>query len=94
MSNVIVKSAQVTEKQVNIKGTPGIIRRQMACIDLGNGYELPFSVGLGQRPAYPPGNYTIDPRSYMTNQYGDLQVGRYVDLLPVDHKPALPAAAK
>jgi Helix-destabilising protein len=88
MSNVIVKNLEVIEKQVNGKSGPVIIRRQMACIDQGNGYETPFSVGLGQRAPYPPGRYVIDPKSYSVNQYGDLQLNRYVDLIPAEHKPA------
>ncbi|MEQ1511615.1 MAG: single-stranded DNA-binding protein [Lysobacteraceae bacterium] len=91
MSNVIVKNANVTEKQINGKSGPAIIRRQMACIDQGDGYEMPFSVGLGQRAPYPPGRYVIDPKSYSVNQYGDLQLNRYVDLLPAEHKPVSPS---
>ncbi len=46
-----VKSAAVDE-QHNAK-TNSIIRSQMVGLDLGNGFELPFRVGLGQRPPYP-----------------------------------------
>ena len=92
MPRVSVKNAQVEERQINGKNGPMLIRRQMASIDLGNGYEQPFSVGLGQRPPYPPGIYDIDPRSFSTNTYGDLALSRYVDLVSVDHKPAAAVA--
>ena len=79
-----VKSAAVEEQQ----SKNGIIRSQTVGLDLGNGFELPFRVGLGQRPPYPPGEYDIDPRSFALSQYGDLQLKRYVDLVPLMAKPA------
>ncbi|MDR2872064.1 MAG: G5P family DNA-binding protein [Xanthomonadaceae bacterium] len=80
-----VKSSTVEEIRTS-KGD--IIRSQTVGLDLGNGFELPFRVGLGSRPAYPPGEYDIDPRSYALSQYGDLILKRYVDLLPLSVKPA------
>jgi hypothetical protein len=88
MPIVNVKNAHVEERSVNGKNGPMLIRRQMASIELANGYEQPFSVGLGRNPPYPPGQYDIDPRSFAVNQYGDLQLGRYVDLIPLAHKPS------
>ncbi|MEZ0470079.1 single-stranded DNA-binding protein [Luteimonas salinilitoris] len=81
-----MKTAQVDET-INQK-SGAIIRSQTAGLDLGNGFHLPFRVGLGKRPAYPAGNYDIDPKSFALNGYGDLTLGRYVDLVSVDHKPA------
>jgi len=86
-----VKSAAVDEQRNEKKGT--IIRTQMAGLDLGNGYELPFRVGLGQRPAYPAGEYDIDPKCFALSEYGDLTLKRYVDLVPLVAKPHAPAAA-
>lgn len=83
-----VKSGAVEEQQ----SKNGIIRSQTVGLDLGNGFELPFRVGLGQRPAYPPGEYDIDPKSFALSNYGDLTLKRYVDLVPLSIKPA--AAAK
>lgn len=80
-----VKSAVVEEKTTG-KGT--IMRSQTVGLDLGNGFELPFRVGLGNRPAYPAGEYDIDPKSFALGQYGDLQLGRYVDLVPIGAKAA------
>lgn len=88
-----VKTAQVME-EVNTK-TGSIIRSQMVGLDLGNGYELPFRVGLGNRPAYKPGDYDIDPNSFALGQYGDLTLKRYVDLVEAGpHKAAPVAPAK
>lgn len=81
-----VKTAQV-EEELNQK-TQTIMRSQTVGLDLGNGFELPFRVGLGKRPAYPPGEYDIDPRSFALGTFGDLQLKRYVDLVPLAHKPA------
>lgn len=91
MPIVIIKSSAANE-EVN-KKTGALMRSQTAGLDLGNGFHLPFRVGLGQRPAYPAGEYDIDPKSFSLNQYGDLQLGRYVDLVPIGAKPA-PVAGK
>ena len=86
-----VKSAAV-EEQHNSKSN-SIMRSQTVGLDLGNGFELPFRVGIGQRPAYAPGEYDIDPKSFALGPYGDLILKRYVDLVPLSAKPAAPAAA-
>ncbi|SBV35991.1 conserved hypothetical protein [uncultured Stenotrophomonas sp.] len=85
-----VKSAAV-EEQLSSKSN-SIMRSQTVGLDLGNGFELPFRVGLGQRPAYPPGEYDIDPKSFALSPYGDLVLKRYVDLVPLGAKPHAPAA--
>lgn len=83
-----VKSAAVDEQRNESKGT--IMRSQMAGLDLGNGFELPFRVGIGQRPPYPAGEYDIDPKSFALGTYGDLTLKRYVDLIPLQAKPVAP----
>lgn len=85
MPTVIVKSAAV-EEQTTRAGD--IIRSQTVGLDLGNGFHLPFRVGLGKNPAYKPGEYDIDPRSFGLSQYGDLILKRYVDLVPIDNRAA------
>ncbi|MFC5578049.1 single-stranded DNA-binding protein [Lysobacter niabensis] len=90
MPVVTVKSAQVEEKLIPSSGK--IMRSQTVGLELGNGFSLPFRVGLGQRPAYQPGEYDIDPKSFGLSAYGDLTLGKYVDLVPVG--AAKPAAAK
>ena len=80
MPAVVIKSAQV-EETVTRKGD--IMRSQTAGLDLGNGFELPFRVGLGKNPAYKPGQYDIDPKSFGLSDYGDLVLKRYVDLVPI-----------
>ncbi|SMR68854.1 MULTISPECIES: single-stranded DNA-binding protein [Stenotrophomonas] len=81
-----VKSGAVEERH-NTK-TNAINRSQTVGLDLGNGFELPFRVGLGQRPAYQPGEYDIDPQSFALSEYGDLVLKRYVDLVPLQAKAA------
>lgn len=81
MPIIRVKSAAVEERHNEAKGT--IIRSQTVGLDLGNGFELPFRVGLGKRPAYQPGEYDLDPKSFGLSQYGDLTLNRFVDLVPL-----------
>ncbi|MBH1816781.1 hypothetical protein I5W15_00280 [Stenotrophomonas maltophilia] len=81
-----VKSAAVEERHNSKTNT--INRSQTAGLDLGNGFELPFRVGLGQRPPYPAGEYDIDPQSFALSEYGDLVLKRYVDLVPLQAKAA------
>lgn len=81
-----VKSAAVDEEMNNKTHT--IMRSQMVGLDLGNGFELPFRVGLGQRPAYPVGEYDIDPKAFALDNFGGLTLKRYVDLVPLTAKPA------
>ncbi|AWT14798.1 single-stranded DNA-binding protein [Stenotrophomonas maltophilia] len=84
-----VKSASVEERHNSKTNT--INRSQTAGLDLGNGFELPFRVGLGQRPPYPAGEYDIDPQSFGLSEYGDLVLKRYVDLVPLSAKPVAKA---
>ena len=90
MPIVTVKTAQVEERQI---AGGKIIRSQTVGLELGNGFQLPFRVGLGTRPGYTPGEYDIDPKSFALSQYGDLTLGRFVDLIPLSPKPAAPAKA-
>ena len=84
-----VKSPTVEEK--NLPGGK-IIRSQMVGLDLGNGFELPFRVGLGSRPPYQAGEYDIDPNSFGLSTYGDLQLNRFVDLIPLTPVKPTPQA--
>lgn len=84
MPRVIIKKAQVDERLLK---DGKVLRSQMAELELGDGYGLPFRVGLGTRAVYPVGVYDIDPRSFSLSQYGDLTLSRYVDLVPAE-KPA------
>jgi hypothetical protein len=86
MPRCIVKTAAV-EEEVNQK-TGAIIRSQYVDLDLGNGHALPFRVGLGKSPAYKPGEYDIDPKSFALNEYGNLTMKRYYDLVEVGARPA------
>lgn len=88
-----VKSA-VVDEEINGK-TGAILRGQMVGLDLGNGHQLPFRIGLGSKPALQPGIYDIDPKSFGLNEYGGLTLKRYVDLVRIEqHKPAPVPASK
>lgn len=88
MPVVRILSGAVEERQVNGKNGPAVMRSQTAGLDLGNGHALPFRVGLGQRPAYQPGEYDIDPKCFGLSEYGDLKLNKYVDLVPLGAMPA------
>ena len=83
MPVITVKSAAVEERRLE---NGKIIRSQTAGLDLGNGFALPFRVGLGSRPPYQPGEYDLDPKAFGLSKYGDLELGRYVDLVPLTAK--------
>lgn len=91
MPVIRVKSAAVEERHNEAKGT--IHRSQTVGLDLGNGFELPFRVGLGKRQPYQPGEYDIDPKSFSLSQYGDLTLSRFVDLVPLGAPKPAPAKA-
>lgn len=80
MPRLIVKSAVVDEETNQKSGN--IMRSQLVDLDLGNGHALPFRVGLGRKPAYKPGEYDIDPKSFGLDQYGGLLLRKYVDIVP------------
>lgn len=79
MPRVLVKSAVVDERHLP---DGKIIRSQMAALELGPDYALPFRVGIGTRPPYQVGVYDIDPKSFGLSKYGDLELKRFVDLVP------------
>lgn len=83
MPRINVKDNQVHERTFEYQGKSKIIREQRAALDLGGGYELPFRVGLGTGPVNPVGAYDIDPECFALGKYGDLELGRFVKLIPV-----------
>jgi len=93
MPRIYVKDVKVHEHSFNGKdGKPQIVRKQRASLDLGDGYELPFSVGLGTGAVYPVGAYDVDPECFTLGRFGDLELSRYLKLKPVDVKAAVKAA--
>ncbi|WP_266182149.1 single-stranded DNA-binding protein [Dyella humicola] len=91
MPRIHVKDTKVHERTFTGKdGKPQIIREQRAAVDTGDGYELPFRVGLGPVGAvHPVGTYDIAPECFSLGKYGDLELSRYVKLVPI----AAPAPA-
>ncbi|MDR3445145.1 single-stranded DNA-binding protein [Dyella sp.] len=93
MPRINVKDTNVHERTFNGKdGKQQIIREQRASLDLGDGYELPFRVGLGTGAVHPVGAYDISPESFSLGRFGDLELSRYLKLVPV--KVAAPVATK
>jgi len=84
MPRINVKDQIVHERSFNGKdGKPQIIREQRAALVIGDGYELPFRVGLGTGPVYPVGPYDFNPDSFSLGKYGDIELSRFVKLQAV-----------
>lgn len=92
MPVILVKSAQVHERQINYKGEKKLIREQRAAIDLGDGFAQPFMIGLGSEPPYPAGNYDFSPDSFALDDYGNPKLSRYFKLVSLDVTPAKSSA--
>lgn len=93
MPRINVKDSNVHERSFNGKdGKPQIIREQRAALDLGDGYELPFRIGLGNGGVYPVGSYDLLPECFSLGRFGDLELSRFLKLMPL--QLASRAAAK
>jgi hypothetical protein len=93
MSNVKVIDTNVHERTFNGKdGKPQIIREQRAVLLQGDGYALPFRIGLGSGPVYPVGDYEIDPSCFSLGRFGDLELSRFIKLRAL--KPVAVSAGK
>lgn len=55
---------------------------QSAAINNGGDYPLPFKVNVQEGEEYAPGIYTIDPRSFRADEFGNLKI-KGLRLLPV-----------
>lgn len=92
MSRVKILDTNVHERSYKDKsGSQQILREQRAVLDQGDGYGLPFRIGLGTGPVYPVGNYEIDASCYSLGRFGDLELSRYLKLVPA--KSAVVSAA-
>lgn len=78
-----VKDEKISERTFSKDGKNIIIREQRCALDQGDGYEQPFRVGLGTGPVYTVGAYDLDPQSFVLGKYGDLELSRYVKLIPI-----------
>jgi hypothetical protein len=91
MSRVMIKDTVVQERAYRDKsGNQQILREQRAVLDQGDGYGLPFRIGLGTGAVYPVGDYEIDPSCFSLGRFGDLELSRYIKLRAV--KPVVAAA--
>lgn len=55
---------------------------QQAAIYNGGDYPTPFKVNVERGHEYEPGDYTIDPRSYTADEFGNLKL-KGLRLLPL-----------
>jgi Helix-destabilising protein. len=94
MIRVLVKSENVSLRNGTGKnGKAYSFREQHAALDDGGDFPAPFRLRLErEQPAYKPGLYTFDPKSYRVGQYGDVEL-RFVSLVPLDAKPQAAKAA-
>lgn len=76
---VEVKSTTLTRER-DYKGT--VYGEQTAAIHNGGDFPLPIKLNVRKGFEYPPGRYVIDPRSFTTDEYGNLKLSR-VQLLPL-----------
>lgn len=77
MLKVIVKSTEVDTRKGNAKrtGKPYEMRTQHAWVDLGKAFPVEVRVTLGDDQApFPPGEYTLTPQCFHTNQWNELAV--------------------
>jgi hypothetical protein len=94
MPRINVKDSKVHERTFNGKdGRPQIIREQRASLELDDGYELPFRVGLGNNAPYSVGAYDISPECFTLGRYGDLELSRFLKLSSLDVGKAAVKAA-
>jgi hypothetical protein len=94
MPRINVKDTNVHERSFNGKdGKPQTIREQRAALELGDGYELPFRIGLGSGPVYQVGAYDISPECFTLGRFGDLELSRFLKLSPVRSVAAAGRAA-
>ncbi|MBO9788653.1 single-stranded DNA-binding protein [Xanthomonas phaseoli] len=96
MSRIIIRKAIAQQRSVKGKnGTTYNFNEQNAALEKdGEDFPHPFRVRLadGQAP-YPAGDYAVAPASFEIGQFGDLVIGRRLQLVPI-MPAANPAAPK
>lgn len=87
MIRIDIDADPIAVRTGNKDGRTWTRREQRAYVHVGFTRPSPFLLNLGDTTApYAPGSYTIDPASLKVGQYGDLQFGREIKLIPVDTK--------
>lgn len=77
---VLVKGRQVRTETTS-KGNQ--VHKQLAALDLGGPFPLPFWVTIRQGDEYKDGSYGLAPEAFRTNRYGSLEIDPYsVRLVP------------
>lgn len=87
MIRIQIEGEPIAVRSGNKDGRLWTRREQRAYVHLGLAFPQPFLLNLGETTApYAPGMYTIDPGSLKVGQYGDLQFGREIKLIPAEAK--------
>lgn len=83
MLRITVTSEPINVRTGNKDGKQWTRREQSAYAHIGHAFPARFLISLGETgQPYPPGEYTLDPKSLQVGQYGDLQFGRTLHLVP------------
>lgn len=84
MSNEVrieIRSTNLLDEK-EFAGNKKTYGRQNAAIFNGGDYPTPFKVNVEKGHEYAPGEYTIDPRSYIADEMGNLKL-KSLKLLPL-----------
>lgn len=81
---VDIKLPHITQKAgISRNGKPYNIREQFGYLDMGKPFPVEVKIPLEQdAPAYPAGQYVVDPGCIYIDRYGQIALGR-IKLIPV-----------
>lgn len=96
MSKIIIRTAVSHPRSIRGKNNGpsfNFNEQNAAIMKDGEDFPHPFRIRLDDgQPPYPVGEYTVDGSSFVVGQYGDLQIGRRVVLVPIMPPAAAMAA--
>ena len=78
---VVVQSIELANEKV-FAGNGKTYGSQYAAIFTGGPFPVPFKVNVEKGHEYPPGDYTIAPGSFITDEMGNLKL-KSIKLLPL-----------
>jgi len=98
MSKIIIRTAVAIPRSIRGKNNGpsfNFNEQNAAIMKDGEDFPHPFRIRLDDgQPPYPAGEYTVDGSSFVVGQYGDLQMGRRVVLVPIPTAPATASAGR
>lgn len=97
MSKIIIRTAVAIPRSIRGKNNGpsfNFNEQNAAIMKDGEDFPHPFRIRLDDnQPPYPAGEYTVHGSSFVVGQYGDLQMGRRVVLVPISTAPAAAKSA-